>query len=115
MPLSSLSQPVYVAKAELFRALGHPMRIRILELLATGEQSVSQLARDTGLDSSPLSQHLAVVKRNGLVLSRREGNSVTYFLADASVANFLTTAREVLALTLGRARQTLEELESGDR
>jgi ArsR family transcriptional regulator len=111
VPLSTLDQPVYAAKAELFRALGHPARIRVLELLVLGEQPVSRLLAETGLEPSSLSQHLAVVKRTGLVESSRAGNTVTYRLADPSVGAFLAAARQVLAATLGRARQTLEELE----
>ena len=85
MPLSTLDQPVYAAKADLFRALGHPARIRILELLVEGEQPVSDLLADLGIEPSTLSQHLAVVKRIGLVESSRKGNAVTYRLADRSV------------------------------
>jgi ArsR family transcriptional regulator len=110
MPLSTLGQPVYAAKAELFRALGHPARIRVLELLVDGERSVSDLLPELGLEPSTLSQHLAVLKRIGLVESDRKGNSVTYRLADASIEPFLGSARTVLAATLGRARQALEEL-----
>jgi ArsR family transcriptional regulator len=106
-----LDQPVYVAKAELFRALGHPTRIRILELLVAGEQQVSTLLAEIGVEPSSLSQHLAVVKRTGLVESSRRGNAVTYRLADPSVGAFLAAARTVLASTLGRARQTLADLE----
>ena len=57
MPLSTLGQPVYAAKAELFRALGHPARIRILELLVDGEKPVSALLAEIGLEPSTLSQH----------------------------------------------------------
>ena len=111
MPLSTLGQPVYAAKAELFRALGHPARIRILELLVDGEKPVSDLLAEIGLEPSTLSQHLAVVKRIGLVESSRKGNAVTYRLTDASVEEFLAIARTVLASTLGKARIALEELE----
>ena len=111
VPLSTLDQPIYAAKADLFRALGHPARIRILELLVEGEQPVSSLLEEMGLEPSTLSQHLAVVKRTGLVESRRKGNAVTYRLADQSVEQFLAAARNVLAKTLGRARLALEELE----
>ena len=111
MPLSTLGQPVYAAKAELFRALGHPARIRILELLVDGEKPVSDLLAEIGLEPSTLSQHLAVVKRIGLVESSRKGNAVTYRLTDASVEQFLDAARTVLASTLGKARLALEELE----
>ncbi len=111
MPLSTLDQPVYAAKADLFRALGHPARIRILELLVEGEQPVSRLLGEIGIEPSTLSQHLAVVKRIGLVESSRKGNAVTYRLTDRSVEQFLAAARTVLAATLGRARLALEELE----
>jgi ArsR family transcriptional regulator len=111
MSLPTLDQPVYAVKADLIRALGHPARIRILELLVPGEQPVSSLLAQTGLEPSTLSQHLAVVKRIGLVESSRKGYAVTYRLADHSVEVFLTAARSVLAVTLGRARLALEELE----
>jgi ArsR family transcriptional regulator len=91
--------------------LANPARIRILELLVDGEQPVSSLLAQIGLEPSTLSQHLAVVKRIGLVESSRKGNAVTYRLADESVAQFLSAARSVLAVTLGRARLALEELE----
>jgi len=111
MPLSTLDQPVYAAKADLFRTLGHPVRIRILELLLQGEQPVSNLLAELGIEASTLSQHLAVVKRVGLIASSRKGNTVTYRLTDPSVEQFLAAARSVLAATLGRARLALEELE----
>jgi len=105
-----IDKPLYVAKAELFKSLGHPARIRILELLVAGEMSVSNLLGATGLEPSSLSQHLNVLKHSGLVQSSRAGNAVTYRVTDPSVGAFLTAARSVLASTLGRARQTLEDL-----
>jgi ArsR family transcriptional regulator len=99
-----------VAKAELFKSLGHPARVRILELLVEGEQSVGDLLAATGLEPSSLSQHLNLIKHTGLVDSRRVGNGVTYRVTDSSVGAFLAAARAVLAATLGRTRQTLEEL-----
>lgn len=111
MPFSTLDQPIFTAQADLFRALGHPARIRILEMLAEGDRSVSSLLEEIGLEPSTLSQHLAVVKRTGLVESSRKGNAVTYRLADASVGQFLAAARNVLTSTLGKVRTALEELE----
>ncbi len=112
MPFSSLNQPLYAAKADLFRALGHPARIRILELLVEDERPVSGLLAETGLEPSTLSQHLAVIKRTGLVESSRKGNVVTYRVIDPSVEQFLAAARNVLAATLGRTRRSLEDLEA---
>jgi DNA-binding transcriptional ArsR family regulator len=108
---SDHEQPLNVIKADLFRSLGHPARVKILEILVQSDHSVSELLAVTGLEPSSLSQHLAVVKRAGLVESTRSGNRVTYRVADASVAVFLTAARAVLAATLGRARQNLLDLE----
>jgi len=104
------SKPLYVAKAELFKSLGHPARIRILELLVAGEMSVSNLLAATGLEPSSLSQHLNVIRHTGLVQSSRAGNLVTYRVTDPSVGDFLAAARSVLASTLGRTLQTLEDL-----
>jgi len=106
----SNDKPIYVAKAELFKSLAHPVRIRILELLVAGEMSVSNLLAATGLEPSSLSQHLNVIKHTGLVESSRAGNLVTYRVTDPSVGDFLTAARSVLASTLGRTLQTLEDL-----
>lgn len=112
MVINRMDQPLYVAKAELFRSLGHPARIRILELLVEHEQSVTSLLAETGLEPSSLSQHLNVLKHTAMVQSSRKGNAVTYRITDDSVQHFLKAARAVLASTLGRARRTLEDLES---
>ncbi|HEY5302578.1 MAG TPA: metalloregulator ArsR/SmtB family transcription factor [Acidimicrobiales bacterium] len=112
MDNSRTSQPLYVAKAELFRSLGHPVRIRILELLVDGEKPVSVLLGELHVEPSSLSQHLNVLKHTGLVVSRRQGNGVTYEVTDASVKEFLASARAVLSSTLGRTRSALESLEA---
>lgn len=111
MPFTTLEQPIYVAKAELFKALGHPARIRILEMLVVGDRLVSELLAGIDVEPSSLSQHLAVLKRSGLVDSQRSGNSVMYRLADPSVEAFLAAARAVLSSTLERLRRTLEDLD----
>ncbi len=61
-------EPIYVAKAEFFRVLGHPARVRILELLRDGERGVGELQAALNLDSSGTSQHLGVLRRQGLDL-----------------------------------------------
>ncbi len=89
--------PLYQAKAELFRTLGHPVRIRVLELLQEGPRPVSELLADTGVESSSLSQQLAVLRRAGLVTSSRDGSAVVYTLATADVAHLLLYGRRILA------------------
>ncbi|NNN09683.1 MAG: winged helix-turn-helix transcriptional regulator [Acidimicrobiaceae bacterium] len=107
-----MDQPLYVAKALLFRSLSHPVRIRILELLVVEEMPVSALRDELGVEASSLSQHLNVLKQSGLVVSQRRANAVTYKITDSSVGEFLTTARRVLASTMGRTRSALEYLEA---
>lgn len=102
--------PLYQAKSELFRALAHPVRIRVLELLDDGPKTVRQLLDVVAVEASRLSQHLAVLRGTGLVLARREGNTVEYTLSAGEVTDLLATARQILAhLTLGQ-RQLLVEL-----
>lgn len=97
---ASTDTPIHEIKAELFKAMAHPLRIRLLELLAPGERPVSELLAETGLEASHLSQHLAVLRRTGLVTGHREGNAVRYRLAHPSVVDLLTAARIFLVDSL---------------
>jgi ArsR family transcriptional regulator len=104
--------PLYAAKAALFRTLGHPARVRILELLQNGERSVGALKDALDLDSGGTSQHLAALRRIGLVESRREGTSVYYRAADPQVFALLTAGQTIIAHALTEQRALLEELEA---
>jgi ArsR family transcriptional regulator len=105
-------QPLAVLKAELFKALGHPVRVRVLELLAVADSPVSEMLADTGIEPSTLSTHLAVLRRAGVVTGRRDGSSVVYSLADPAVAGFLAAARTFLLRSLARGSDLLADLES---
>ncbi len=97
MPLTQRQRPLYEVKAGLFKGLSHPLRIRILEMLAASpEVSVAELQRETGLEASHLSQHLSVLRRHRLVDSERRASHVYYRLADARVAELLAVARALL-------------------
>ena len=97
MPLSHLQRPLYEVKANLFKGLAHPYRIRILELLAGApEVSVTELQAETELEASHLSQHMAVLRRHRLVVSERRASHVYYRLADARTAELLSVARALL-------------------
>lgn len=102
--------PVHQAKAEFFRVLGHPARVRVLELLAEGERSVGDLQRELGLDSSGASQHLGVLRRHGILDTRREGTSVYYRVRDPRIFQLLAVARQILTTALEDSRELLEEL-----
>ena len=79
------NRPLAEVKADLFKALGHPARVRALEVLVDGEHTVSELQPLVGIESSHLSQQLGVLRRAGLVTTRREGTAVRYALADPRV------------------------------
>ena len=104
--------PVHEVKANLFRVLGHPARVRILELLREGERSVGSLQADLELDSGGTSQHLAALRRIGLVESRREGTSVYYRVDDERVFELLAVARAIITRQLAEQQSILRELET---
>ena len=79
------SVPLSVVKAELFKALSHPVRIRILELLRTGEMTVSELQSRLELEASSVSQQLGVLRSRQLVAGRKAGTSVHYRVVDPQV------------------------------
>lgn len=103
--------PVFELKAELFKALAHPARIRALELLAEGERSVSELQPDVGIESAHLSQQLGVLRRAGLVSTRKQGTTVYYSIKDPLLVDLLAVARELLIASLTESRELLAELE----
>lgn len=102
--------PIYVLKADFFRALGHPARVRILELISEEERAVGDLQTELGIDSSGTSQHLAALRRQGLVETRREGTTIFYKLKDPRVTQLLTVAREILTSNLTQTRELLDGL-----
>lgn len=105
--------PVYLLKADFFRVLGHPARVRILELLRAQERSVGDLQAELGLDSSGTSQHLGALRKQGIVESRREGTSVYYRVKDPRTFQLLEVARQILTSNLSETRELLDGLEAG--
>lgn len=93
-----MSDPLPRRKAEFFKILGHPARIRILELLAERDHAVHELLDRIDIAPSNLSQQLAVLRRTGLVDSRRRGTEVTYTLARPEVRELLLTSRVILGI-----------------
>lgn len=94
-------------KADFFKTLGHPVRIRILEELSGGERSVSALLETIGAEQSHLSQQLGVLRRAGLVTVRREGSAAFYSLADERIEDLLLSAKSLLLDMLTATRDEL--------
>lgn len=106
--------PLYQAKAELFRMLGHPVRIRVLELLSDGPMPVRELLARIEVERSNLSQQLGVLRRSGIVASVREADTVVYSLAGPDVAELLRAARRILTELLTGQQDLLAELREAD-
>lgn len=113
MEFSDFRAPLYEVKANLFKGLAHPARIRVLELLAaTPEVSVTDLLAATGLEASHLSKHLSVLRQYHLVKSERRALQMFYSLAYPQVAELLTVARALLEDILRTTREQLESSEA---
>lgn len=111
-PFAAAERPLSEIKADLFKALAHPGRVRILELLRDGERAVADLVPLVGLESSHLSQQLGVLRRSGVVVSRRDGSNVLYRIADAAVVDLLDAARRFLINTLSVNEELVVALRS---
>jgi DNA-binding transcriptional ArsR family regulator len=88
-------QPLQSFKAEFFRALAHPVRIRILEILGSGERSVHELQAALDIDQPLVSQQLAVLRGKHIVTPRKVGTTVRYALSDPLTTKLLAVAREI--------------------
>ncbi|CAI9006966.1 Uncharacterized HTH-type transcriptional regulator MT0088 [Brevibacillus sp. IT-7CA2] len=82
-------------KANFFKALGHHLRIRILELLAEGDKNVNELQTLIGSEGSAVSQQLAILRNNNIVYGTKDGNKVTYSLRDPMIIELLSVARQI--------------------
>jgi DNA-binding transcriptional ArsR family regulator len=105
-----MAVPLYQAKADLLRVLGHPARIRVLELLAEREYAAGELLAEIPIEAGSLSQQLAVLRRVGLVEQRREDGSVVYTLLVPEVGDVLVAARALLAALPGEAESLAMDL-----
>jgi ArsR family transcriptional regulator len=105
-------RPLYEIKANLFKALAHPVRIRILEILAAAGRPtpVSEILAATEVEATLLSQHLAVLKRHLVVRGDRIGNAVFYELAHPKISELLVIARTFLTDTLDTQRAQFDAL-----
>ncbi len=98
-------------KADFFRALAHPLRIRILETLGSGDRTVQELQHALGLEQPIVSQQLAVLRGKKIVTARKTGNTVRYALSDPLVTRLLAVARDIFNNHLAESRTMLRELQ----
>ena len=105
---------VYQMKAEFFRTLGHPVRVRILELLRDGERTVGDLQNELQMDSSGTSQHLGVLRKHGILEGRPVGTSVYYTVRDPRIFQLLEVSKQILTSSLTESQAVLGELAGTD-
>jgi len=106
----TMSTPLYQLKAEFFKTLGHPARIRVLELLSEREHAVAEMLPEVGIEAAHLSQQLAVLRRANLVVTRKEGSTVYYSLTSPDIAELLRVARSILSGVLAGQAELLADL-----
>jgi ArsR family transcriptional regulator len=107
--------PVDQFRAEFFKALAHPARIRILRLLRSGEKSVTELQEMLGLEPSAVSQQLAILRVKDLVVARKEGAKALYAVRDPQIFQLLDSAKEIFDRHLIDSRAMLDELEQEEK
>ncbi len=106
-----MTRPIYQVKADFFKTLAHPARIRVLELLRDGERSVGELIPEVGLEASHLSQQLGILRRANVLQARKEGSTVRYSVTDPRIFELLEVAKAILTNALVETRELLSELE----
>jgi len=102
-------------KAQFFRALSHPVRIKMLEILAGGDRSVQELQEALKLEQPVVSQQLAVLRNQGILTAEKKGLSVRYALRDPAIEDLLDVARRIFNNHLVNTRGMLRELQREGR
>ena len=110
-----VAEELQAFKAAFFRALAHPVRIRILEILTSGEKNVQELQAALGVEQPVVSQQLAVLRSNNIVAGRKEGASVWYSVRDPLIAELLHTARRIFNNHLVSTQDLLRQLQREHR
>jgi len=105
-----MTAPLHQMKADLFKAMGNPIRIRVLELLCERERSVGEMLADLEVGASAVSQQLAVLRASGLVQARREASTVYYSVTSPRMAELLAVARQLRADLLSLQMEHLSDL-----
>lgn len=108
-----MNRELQAFKAEFFKALAHPMRIRILEVLSEGDRSVNELQTILGSEGSAVSQQLAVLRNKNVVTGTKDGTSVVYSLRDPLISELLQVAKQIFDNHLVDAISLLENMRKG--
>lgn len=106
---------VLTKKSNLFKAMGHPSRVQILEYLSSGERCVCDIISELGLEQSNVSQHLAVLRRENLIESRKQGLQVMYRIKHLEILAVLQKAQDLIANEVNDNHRLMQGIGTGDR
>jgi len=107
-----VTTPIHQLKAEFFKSLGHPARVRIIEILRDGERPVSELIPEVGIEASHLSQQLGIMRRANLIQVRKVGASVFYSVGDPMLFELLEVAKQIIRTSLVETQELLDQMET---
>lgn len=96
--------------ADFFKALSHPVRLEILRNLKDGERCVCELIEEIDIEQSNLSQHLGLMKKQGLLVSRKDGQKMMYRIAYPSILEVVTAAEKTLSEQISHSQSLLKFL-----
>ena len=108
--MNAKTRKLYEMKAEIFAAVGHPIRLAIIDFLKDGEKCVCDIARQAGAERSNVSRHLAVMLKAGLVEHRKDGLKMMYSLKTPCIMEFLSCVTNVLRRQMKEAQAMLTKL-----
>lgn len=108
--MTHLSPELQTFKAEFFKALAHPLRIRILELLRDGDKYVHELQEHMGVDNAVVSQQLSILRNKKIVFGMKEGTKVMYSVRDPLLFDLLDVAKGIFHNSLNDTIQMLQEM-----
>ncbi|MGA2472388.1 MAG: metalloregulator ArsR/SmtB family transcription factor [Acidimicrobiales bacterium] len=105
-----VTTPIHQLQAEFFKSLGHPARVRIVEILRKGERPVSELIPEVGIEASHLSQQLGVMRRANLIQVRKVGTSVFYSVGNPMLFELLDVAKQIIRSSLNETQEILDQM-----
>lgn len=103
-------EDIYSLMAEVLKALSHPLRLKIVKYLSEEEKSVGEIAKYVDGEISNVSRHLALLRKTGILLDRKEGLNIYYYLKNPCVMDFFSCVNRIIKTNLESNRVLLDEL-----
>jgi ArsR family transcriptional regulator len=110
MVVTMSDELVFKLTAEVFKSLAHPVRLKILKMLSAGERCVCEIIPEAGIEQSNLSQHLGILKKQGIVDCRKEGTKVIYFVLYPAILQVVSIVENILLTQLNKSQNLLKHL-----